>query len=290
MTETTNSTEQGQLGTIVTWRVPSSVSLGKLREALTASGLGETLAGDMLPRNALSRALREMKEGRVIRTLRREGDLLYFQFTAEHFDETEITYSKEAELTLNMETGAIECTTEQIAEHARTLLGEHLGKRLTSDLTRLVQRIYESKRADLVPIREQGGAYFVPDMHRELVNSTRQLLDAIGGKLRSFDVRLGSGDTSASVADSLSDYLTDLIGEFRASCEDINNESSKRSTDARHARIAELRRKLECYGGLLSTYSEVINGQIAAAEQELLAKLAASPAPDETPAEEAAVA
>jgi hypothetical protein len=287
MTETTTESDSGQLGTIVTWRVPSSVSLGKLRQALTDSGLGETLAADMHPRHALSRAFREMKERRIIRPLRREGDLLYFQFTAEYFDESEITYSKEAELTLNLETAAVESTVEEIAERARILLAEHLGKRLTSDLTRLVQRIYESKRADLIPIREQGGAYFVPDMHRALVDSTRQLLDAIGGKLRSFDVRLGSSDTSASVADSLSDYLTDLIKEFRNSCEDINNETGKRSVEARHARIAELRRKLECYGGLLSTYSTVIDSQIAAAEAELMEKLLSSPAPEESPAEQA---
>jgi hypothetical protein len=295
-TSTESTKDSGQLGTIVTWRVPSSVGLTQLRESLQKTGLGETLAADMHPRHALSRALREMKEGRVIRTLRREGDLLYFQFTTEHFDAAEITYTKEAELTLNLETSCIECTVPEIAEHARKLLAEHLNKRLTSDLTRLVQRVYEAKRADLIPIREQGGAYFVPDMHRELVNQTRQLLDDIGGKLRTFDVRLGSADTSASVADSLSEYLTDLIREFRSSCENVNNETGKKSVEHRHEKIAELRRKLECYGGLLSTYSATINSQIEAAEKELMEKLLQSPTPEaeeitETAAEpEAAVA
>lgn len=282
-TETTN---QGQLGTIVSWRVPSMVSLSALRDALVDAELSADLAGDMQTRNALKRGMRDMKQGRVIRQLRVEGELLYFQFTAEHFDELEITYDKEAELTLNLQTGEIKCDVQALAVQADQLMNEHLAKRLTSDMTRLVQRVYDANRADLIPIREAGGAYFVPDMHREIVVKTRKLLNAIGGKLLSFDVRLGSSDTSASVADSLSDYLSDLIGEFRESCEAITSESKSRSTDARKANLAELRQKLECYSGLLGGYASGIQAQIATADQELLQAMLREPTPEpEAPAE-----
>jgi len=266
--------QNGQLGTIVSWRVPKEVPIQSLRDALRTAGLDEALAGDMEPRNALRRALRDMKEGRVIRKLRQDGDCLYFQFTREFLDEREIRYAKEAELCLHEPTGVVDCTEAEIEQTATKLLAEHIAKRLTSDLTRLVQRLYEARGADLIPIRPQGGAYFVPEMHADLVRSTKVLLDAIGGKLHPWAVRLGCGDTAASVADVMAEYLTELITEFRASCEDVDGGSRKDVQLRRQERIGELRQKLELYKSLLGAFAEKIGGVINKAEEELLKKLA----------------
>lgn len=266
--------QNGQLGTIVSWRVPKEVPIQALRDSLRSAGLDEALAGDMEPRNALRRALRDMKEGRVIRKLRQDGDCLYFQFTREFLDEREITYVKETELCLDEPTGAVSCEVAEIEQTASKLLAEHIAKRLTSDLTRLIQKLYEARGADLIPIRPQGGAYFVPEVHVDLVKSTKMLLDAIGGKLHPWAVRLGCGDTKESVADVMAEYLTELITEFRASCEDVNGGSRKDVQLRRQERVSELRQKLEMYRGLLGAFAEKIGGVINKAEEDLLKKLA----------------
>jgi hypothetical protein len=215
--------------------------------------------------------MREMSQGRIIRKLRRDAGALYFQLTKEYLTSKEILYSREAELSLDMVTGAIGGDMPELIQEAKKLLDEHLAKRLTSDLTRLIQHIYDDHRADLIPIREAGGAYFVPDKHSFLVDKTRTLLQEIGGKLRSFAVRLGSADTAESVADSLSDYLLELINQFKMSCEDV---SRKDAFERREAKIGELKQKLATYSGLLSGYADLIKDEINKAESVLLEKMA----------------
>jgi len=273
-TTTSNATTAGQLGTVVSWRVPNEVDVRTLQKAMFLAGIDPALFGDLAPRNALSRAFHDMREGRVIRKLRQDGDFLYFQFTREYLDAHEITYERETELCLNVKTGSVTCAVDAIRDKAQRLLEEHQGKRLTSDLTRLVQRVYSQVDADLIPIREQGGAYYVPQMHTNIVNQTRILLREIGGNLRAFDVRLGSEDTAASVAESMSDYLAQLIHEFKESCADVSGSSRRDVKERRHESVAQLRRKLELYRGLLSGYADQIDESIEAAEAELIRKLA----------------
>lgn len=265
----------GQLGTIVSWKVPPSIAFDALKAAMTTAGIDVTLAAELHPTHALSRALGEMKKARVIRKLpRRDARTLHFQFTKEFLDALEIRYERETELALDTETGVIACAVVEIRDTARQLLAEHQAKRLTSDLTRLLQRFYSTFAADLIPIREQGGAYFVPAMHKELVDKTRVFLENIGGHLRSFDVRLGSDDTSASVAESMTEYLHQLIGEFRESCDNVDGASRKDVKERRRETVGELRRKLELYRGLLSGYADHIDTEIKTAEEDLLRKLA----------------
>ncbi len=263
----------GQLGTIVSWRVPNQVALDVLRTALRDAGLDETLAGDMRPQNALRRALGEMKAGRVIRKLRRDGDELYFQLTKEHLDSQEITYNKEAEVHLNCDTGAVNGDDYEITAEARRLLAAHLDKRLTSDLTRLVQRVFDARRADLIPIREAGGAYFVPDMHTDLVEKVRTLLTEIKGKLRSFSVRLGSEDTKESVADSMSEYLISEIEDLEERCKEITAESRSDVVSRRLEEFGDKRKKLELYRGLLMGYADAIQEKFDSTERAILMKL-----------------
>lgn len=281
--------DDGQLGWIVSWKVPAQISLEHLYQALTAAGLDLALAGDMRNEHALRRALRDMNESRVIRKLRREEGHVYFQFTHEFLGEREIHYNREAELCLNTETGVVTADVGEIATQAQLLLNEHLGKRMTSDLTRLVQRIYEAAKADLIPIREQGFAYFVPATHDELVEKSRQFLDAIGGKLRSFAVRLGSAETSASVAESMADYFLDMVHEFRETCAGLSLESRVDVRGRRLAAIGEMRSKLECYRGLLAGLAERITGEITDAERALLEALS-RPAPSDDDASAASLA
>lgn len=264
----------GQLGTIVSWKVPTEIAYDVLQDAMAANGIDPELAPEMAPINALQRALGEMKKNRVIRKLRHEHEMAFFQLTRETKTASEIEYQKETEVALDTKTGGLKCDDPEIAAQASKLLAEHTQKRLTGDLTQLLQRYYERFQADLIPIREQGGAYFVPDVHRELVDTTRSFLERIGGRLRSFDVRLGSDDTSASVAESMTEYLKQLIGDFRESCADVDGTSRKDVKARRRGSVIELRRKLELYKGLLGGYAESIEEQIKEADTELMRKLA----------------
>jgi len=282
MTDEQTTSDPGQLGWIVSWKVPSEVPLTGLRDALRTAGMDTDLAGDMTTQNALRRALREMNKDRVIRKLRCDGDNIYFQITHEDRQETKIEYWREAEVCLDG-AGNVTCDVPELAAEARLLLNEHLAKRLTTDLTRLLQRVFDKRKADLVPIREQGGAYFVPEHCQELVDQSRALLRAIGGNLRSFAVRLGCGDTKASVAESLSQYLSELVGEFRESLEGVTSETRGDVLERRAGRINELRQKMTNYAGLLGGFAEVLAQDIDAADKQLAAAIAVVPTPEPEP-------
>ena len=272
----TTKAVSGLLGTIVTWRVPTQVPFTTVRTALTEAGLDPDMMKELAPYYALCRALNEMKKGRVIRKLRKDDNKVFFQLTREHLDPMEATYRRETELSIDTQTGVIGCSKERIRNKARELLEEHQANRTASDITYLLFRIYKTHAADLIAIREQGGAYFVPNEYSELVRQTRVLLDGIGGKLRTFDIRLGSDDTAESVAESMSEYFEGLVEQFKETCENITAETGTVVQTRRWDEVAALKMKMELYKGLLSGYADHIGDVIGDAEKELMDKLATS--------------
>jgi hypothetical protein len=224
-----------------------------------------------------------MRHERIIRQFKRDGDSLVFQFTREHLNSLQIEYSREAMLTLDLTTGVIRADDIVIQAEATRLAAEYSAKRLTSDLTRLIQRVFDRERAALVPIREQGGCYFVPETHAALVDQARTLLTEIGGDLRSFAVQLGDGQTNQSVAEAMTEYLIQRITEFRESCESLSADSPADVMTRQQERIGELRRHLDMYRGLLMGYASEIDTAIQQAEKDMLAKLIAPAQTSEVP-------
>lgn len=270
----TDGRRVGQLGQVISWRVPSEVRIETLREAMDASGFPPEMLRDMSHEQALRRGLREMRDGRVIRKFHvDERGNVHFQLTLETASALGVEYRPETQLELERSSGLVFGPDPEVVRVATALLVEHLGKRLTPDLSRLIQRIFERFDGDLIPIREAGGAYFVPDRLSGLVVQVRDLLSKIGGGLRSFSVRLGCDDTAGSVADSLSEYLTGLVGEFRESCAALHSRSRRDAVVNREERIWAIRQKLEGYRDLLGAYSDGIARQIEMADREMLERL-----------------
>lgn len=270
----------GILGTIVTWQVPTSVSFDTLKKGLADAGLDQDMVKDLAPVNALTRALSEMKKGRVIRKLRREDQKIYFQLTKEFLSEMEATYQKETELAIDTDTGVLFCDVPEIKAQAKRLLDQHQNKRLASDVSALMFRIYKRYDGDLIPIREQGGAYFVPESHLQLVDQSRVLFRTIGGSLRTFEVRLGAADTADSVASSMSEYFVQMVQQFKQSCEKVDLTRAS-VNESRIGKIAEMRQKMENYRTLLRGYADHIQQVIEDANQDLMRQMAAAHATKE---------
>lgn len=149
------------LGEIITWSC-SKVSIRHidLIEALRDSGLDESVARELAPRHAFARACKKLSDARIIRQVAEDEAVITFQFTAEHRDGDHFTYDLETMLALDKATGKVTCDLPGLAALAQGELDRCLEARTGADVTRVVQRLFE-RRADLFPIREQGGAYFV---------------------------------------------------------------------------------------------------------------------------------
>ena len=258
------------MGVICSWKAPKEVSLELLRNSLEDCGFDPMMARDMIARDAFTRAARELSEARVIDKVGEDETTVSFQFTKKWMEEQEFKFDKEFVLTVHKETGTITGGNPELAKTAFDLLVQHQGKRNTSDVSRLIQKIIESAGADLIPLREQGGVYFVPDSHKDLIGAIRKLLKDIGGYLSSFDIRFGQADTQDSVAEAITNHMHDLIEQFKESCAEIKPDSAEWLVNRRKGTIKSIKDKLKCYHGLLQGYSERLGQEIEDAETLML--------------------
>jgi hypothetical protein len=266
---------QSPIGHIITWRVPTRVPLDSLRAAMAEAGIPEALAGDLHPRHALARALREMAHGqpRIVRRLPTDDqDRPRMQLTREYLTKLGLDYQRECVLTLDG--GVVRGDDAAIVTEAQRLLREHIETRMTHDLTRLVQRVVSEAGTDLIPVREAGGAYFVP-AGAGVVAQLAVLLERIGGKLCLFAVTLGHG-TEESIANTLADYLIGQIGEFRESIKGLGEDTRADVRTRRLERIAGLKQRLSSYRTLLGAIADRVAGVLREAEGDLLAKIGES--------------
>lgn len=264
-----------RIGVIVSWKAPTEVSFHNLRDAITNAGLDASLARDMLPRHAFSRAATEMSEARIIKKVEESKDRLVFQFTKEYLHSGEWQYAKEAVLSLNKKTGDVFSQDYTLANHAQLLVHKHIMRRTAADVSRIVQKVFEKYGGDLVPLRDQGGVYFVPDSCAWLVQAVESLLLAIGGGLRKFQLHGGDDSTDASVANAMADHVLALVKDFRDSCESITKESDQEVVVRRLNGLKDLRAKLTAYSTLLAYHSTNLETAMDDAEDALLAKLTA---------------
>lgn len=287
------TTEQRELlGVIVSFSPPSEVEFYRLRAALSGAGWESGLAREMLPRDAFARAARQLRQGRLIDVVAETDDSILFQLTRKWSDENEVHFALDTQLTLDKTTGRVTCSDDALRVHAEGLISAHLGKRSRQDVLRILKKVYEGAKADLVVISDAGGVYFVPDYHGQLIDATRKFLAHIDGKLRSeFRVFWGDPEAEQSAAGNVLEHLQGLIAEFRDSCAVLTHESKPFLVDRRTAEVTALRDKLDSYRGLLSAYSDEITSEIDKAERDMLARISApSWAPDAEPVTPAPVA
>lgn len=264
-----------EAGAIVTWVSPDhKVKFSDLQDALENAGLKRELAKAMAPKNAFARSAKELSENRVIDRIpddkcARQG-LIKFQFTAKHLQGGELEYAKECTLYLKKDDGQITCDNEELRQAAERLLAQHLEQRLPADITRLIQSIFESQGGDLVPIRKQGGCYFVPFTHTALLNSVDKFMNSIGGSLDQWAIPKSSAETNNTIARNMSDYILGLIAQWRESMAIINERSSTAVLIRRMETAKEIRMKLKAYHSLLGGFSKQLEKELFDGEEHLV--------------------
>lgn len=273
----TNSIPTQAIGHIITWQSPTTVMLAVLRDALVKASLDAKLARDLHDYSKLARTARGMTkhtsgskriarpvEGRRARQLTRERQSANA--------DGGLIYDREAMLAVD-DHGALKCDAPELSAAASAEFALVGDRRTASDVTRLVKRVVESAGSDLMPLRDQGGVYFVPSGHA-VVTQLSTLLSAIGGSLRTFACTMGDGST-ASVASVVSDYLLGEIKELRASVDELDSDARADVKSRRLARLGELRTKLSAYATLLATSARRVADELDQADKLIVTKLSA---------------
>lgn len=259
------------LGEIITWSAGGPQPYAGVLAALKGAGLNDTVARAMLPRHAFARACRKLGQDRVINLVDETANELVFQFTRVAFDNAakEYRFNTEAKVTLTKSTGDLDCpAAPELATAAAQLLAREIATRTPGDIGNVVQRLFEQE-ADLFPIREQGGAYFVPDRHQAFTLKIVSFLEAMGGTVHRWPVPRGTphGDRAAreAVADGFRKAVKghlDAVGRFDATTRDSTWET-------RLEEVRETRFKAEAYRDLLQDQVSEIDEALAKAAESI---------------------
>lgn len=245
--------------------------------ALKDSNLDEKFAREFSNTQAFNRALSIMeKEERVIEVIRNDKDDVLFQFTksrtandAADGDEM-LEYFKEAKVLLNKFSGEILCKVPEIQERARTELDRCLQDRTTTDITTIVNRLFQSK-ADL--IKFATGTYFVPKEHLPFVDKVHKFMKALGRNIRRLSIPKGEGDNDATVQETMAKHFKDMLEELESDVEGFSLTTRQGTVEGAVERINSNRAKIKAYGSYLHEKSEELLGKTDHLTRRLVEKL-----------------
>jgi hypothetical protein len=274
------------LGEIVTWDITKAdTSFANVQSSLTDAGLDPAAAAELTPRTAFNRACKDLKKERAIDKLRKEGDLLKFQFTKKHLEEGKIQYDYECFVTLNPDTGDISCPENPALETAaRQMFAIAMQQRNSQDITRLVQKLF-TEHADLYAINPRKGvAYFVPECHRGFTAKVDTFLGKLGGCLLRFPVPSGTTEGNASVREAVQQGLGALLDELNQTVASWDEGTRKSTQDRALARWEAIKYKVEAYAEYLGDEQSRMLEAVAVARKALAEKVMSLETPTETAA------
>lgn len=268
------------LGEVIAWTPGDGQRThANVIQALDACGLDNEIAKALLPRHAFSRACKKLETDRIIEPAPQHdiGDILAYQFTRKAAStladgSTEWVYATEAILHVDKDTGHVWSKDAALAEKAQTLINEALEARNGGDITRIVQKLFGSK-ADLFPIRDQGGAYFVPFEHLGFVVQVEGFLKALGGRMNRFPIADPGSGACESVVDAVASGLEVVIQEHEQAVQEFGHGTHAATIESAAAKIRDTRVKIEAYASYLADKKDALLKAVDEANMTLAVKI-----------------
>jgi hypothetical protein len=257
------------LGEILTWSCAGiNIKHTDLIEALKDADLDESVARELAPRYAFARACKKLSEARIIRQIAEDAHYITFQFTRESRASNAYEYTLETLLQLEKVTGKVTCDLPGLATVAQEELDRCIASRNSGDVTRCIQRLFD-RQADLFPIREKGGCYFVPERHSSFVDRIDQFIKRLNGNLRRFPVPSGTPHGDRSVKEAVASGIAALIEEHNAAIESFGEDTRPDTLHRAAERISITRLKISGYSEYLADERSRLERDLAAAQQRL---------------------
>jgi hypothetical protein len=276
------------LGEIVSWncRSTQTITQALMQAALDAAGLDKSLAKDLSPTAAFGRALRQMKDERLIDIAWEDSNEVCFQFTnrVKKSDQTEgnqeLEYKKDCKLILNKTSGQIRCKKRpELQAKAQQELNRCLKERTTNDVTQCVQRLFEKYEEQnptgaLIPIRDQGGVYIVLAPHIAFAAQVHKFLEELGGQFSRFPTYNGDqGQGARSLQQHLRSYLEAQVDKLDEATEkfDIHTRPTTLEEAVKGRQLQRV--KAQAYAAWLGEEQAFVLKKIDKSDKELTAKI-----------------
>ena len=278
---------QKMLGEIITWKIQGvAISHADLLSGLMASDLDCDVAKELAPRNAFARACNKLDSERIIRKIAEDHAMITFQFTREANEGGKFHYYFESLLFLNKHSGVITSENLELEQLAKEEFGRCMEARTANDVTRLVQRLFE-RHADLFSIRDQGGVYFVPEVHHDFIAKVETFVSNIGGSLQRFPIPAGSPQGDRAVKEAVAHGLQAIIDEHLEAVQKFGEDTRPDTLRRAEEKIRLTKMKIEGYGLYLDKKRSDLEASLQQASELLRSRMSFL---IEVPSEEAALA
>ena len=264
---------QKMLGEIITWKIQGvAISHADLLSGLMASDLDCDVAKELAPRNAFARACSKLDSERIIRKIAEDHATITFQFTREALEEGKFSYYFESLLFLNKYSGNITSENLELEQLAKEEFGRCMEARTANDVTRLVQRLFE-RHADLFSIRDQGGVYFVPEVHHEFIAKVERFVKNIGGSLQRFPIPAGSPQGDRAVQEAVAHGLQAIIDEHLQAVQKFGEDTRPDTLRRAEEKVRATKLKIEGYSFYLDKKREDLEASLQQASELLRARM-----------------
>jgi hypothetical protein len=243
-------------GEIITWGLDAQVHThATVLQALRDSNLSTEPAKEILPRHAFTRASKKLVEDKVIDEIGHDGPLMSFQFTKRQLQGKEMKYTKDCILILNRDTGTIECEDKSLEKMAQGLLDKAIENRTTADITKIIQKLFDAE-ADLFPIRDQGGVYFVPIQFQAFVEKVELFVGKLGGRVNRFPVPADTKQGDQSIQDAVVNGLSIVVRDLEEATNGFDINTRGDTIKKQSEKIKSARVKVEAYANYLKDKAE----------------------------------
>ena len=264
---------QKMLGEIITWKIQGvAISHADLLAGLMASNLDCDVAKELAPRNAFARACSKLDSERIIRKVAEDHATITFQFTREALEEGKFSYHFESLLFLNKHSGGITSENFELEQLAKEEFGRCLEARTANDVTRLVQRLFE-RHADLFSIRDQGGVYFVPEVHHDFIKKVERFVKNIGGSLQRFPIPAGSPQGDHAVQEAVAHGLRAIIDEHLQAVQKFGEDTRPDTLRRAEEKVRATKLKIEGYSFYLDKKREDLEASLQQASELLRSRM-----------------
>lgn len=252
----------------------SSYTHSAVVAALTEAGLDPKAAREFQPRNAWSRACRQLAKERIIDVVREDNEEALFQFSKRFLAADaseggqEIQYRKEVKILLDKASGKLRCKDPDILQLAQRELDRCMQARTNGDVTAIAQRIFNA-HADLMPLPGAVGVYLVPIAHRDFLRKVEKFLNVLGRKPHILPVPAGVEESDRTVQETVAEYLQSLIADHLAAVEGFSESTRKGTFENAVERINETRVKVEAYALYLQDRKDELLAAVNDAREKL---------------------
>lgn len=266
--------EAGQklLGEIITWEIEpgTTVLYADVVDALIIAGLDQSVAKELSPSDAFTRACQKLKKDRIISELIRGPETIIFQFNKRQRSGEEFEYPLETKLSLDRKTGLVSCAIAELTKEAQSELNHAITARTANDISRITQTLF-ANNADLFPIKKKGGVYFVPAKFSDFLAKIEVFLRKISGEMNRLPIAAGTAHGDRSVKDAVKNGLDDALTTLAEAVTGFDDTTRHDTFERAAQRIREAKFKVEAYSEYLGAEKE----RLAQSVEELNAKLRA---------------